>query len=302
MSRLSPSSLRPSRAPLRHGLGAAVLALGFMTGAQAGLFDDEEARQQILQLRTQLDQTQRSLGERIGELEAQARNRSIIDLFNQVEALKADFAKLRGQIEMLQNELDNSQKRQRDLYVDLDGRLRKIETQLAASATAQAAPGSAPSGTVAPAPATGAPAAAEPPRGLPSAPAVTPPAIDPVAEQRSYEAGLDLFRSGRFSEAIASFQSFLRTFSRSTLAPSAQYWIGNALYATRDYRGAITAQRQLLAQYPDSAKAPDALLNIATAQSDLGDLQGARSSLQEVIAKYPNSEAATKARQRLGGR
>ena len=302
MSRLSPSSLRTSRAPLRHGLGAAVLALGFMTGAQAGLFDDEEARQQILQLRTQLDQTQRSLGERIGELEAQARNRSIIDLFNQVEALKADFAKLRGQIEMLQNELDNSQKRQRDLYVDLDGRLRKIETQLAASATPQAAPGSAPSGTVAPAPATGAPAAAEPPRGLPSAPAVTPPAIDPVAEQRSYEAGLDLFRSGRFSEAIASFQSFLRTFSRSTLAPSAQYWIGNALYATRDYRGAITAQRQLLAQYPDSAKAPDALLNIATAQSDLGDLQGARSSLQEVIAKYPNSEAATKARQRLGGR
>ena len=140
----------------------------------------------------------------------------------------------------------------------------------------------------------------DPSRSVPPAP-VQPP-TDPVAEQRAYDLGLEQFRAGRFGEAIATFQAFIRNFPRSTLVPSAQYWIGNSLYATRDYRGAIAAQRQLLSQHPDSAKASDALLNIATAQSDLGELQAARASLQEVISKYPSSEAATKARQRLGVR
>lgn len=291
----------------------AALALTLAASAHAGLFDDEEARKQILQLRNQIAETQRTLDQRVAELEAQARNRSIIDLFNQVETLKAEFARLRGQIELLQNEMENTQKRQRDLYVDLDGRLRKVETQLAAAQTAAPAPAAMPPATVGPTgstppatPATGAggapvPAAnGDPSRSVPPAP-VQPP-TDPVAEQRAYDLGLEQFRAGRFGEAIATFQAFIRNFPRSTLVPSAQYWIGNSLYATRDYRGAIAAQRQLLSQHPDSAKASDALLNIATAQSDLGELQAARASLQEVISKYPSSEAATKARQRLGMR
>lgn len=291
----------------------AALALTLAASAHAGLFDDEEARKQILQLRNQIAETQRTLDQRVAELEAQARNRSIIDLFNQVETLKAEFARLRGQIELLQNEMENTQKRQRDLYVDLDGRLRKVETQLAAAQVAAPVPAAMPPATVGP---TGSAAPVNSPAGtggasVPAAngdpsrsvpPAPVQPVADPVAEQRAYDLGLEQFRAGRFGEAVASFQAFIRTFPRSTLVPSAQYWIGNSLYATRDYRGAIAAQRQLLAQHPDSAKASDALLNIATAQSDLGELQAARTSLQEVISKYPSSEAAAKARQRLGVR
>ncbi|MBL8310253.1 MAG: tol-pal system protein YbgF [Burkholderiales bacterium] len=282
----------------------AVTFLGTLAFASApthaGLFDDEEARKQILQLRGQMAETQRALDQRIGELEAQARNRSIIDLFNQVETLKAEFARLRGQIELLQNELENTQKRQRDLYVDLDGRLRKVESTLAALPPPSAAPvapaATAPTGAVTP------PAAvADPSRAAAPAPVAAPPqAADPIAEQRAYDLGLEQFRAARYADAVASFQAFTRNFPRSTLLPSAQYWIGNSQYALRDYRGAITTQRQLLQQHPESAKAPDALLNIATAQSDLGELQAARASLQEVIAKYPSSEAAVKARQRLG--
>ena len=287
-------------------VAVALATLTFSLSAHAGLFDDEEARKQILQLRTQLAETQRTLDQRVGELEAQARNRSIIDLFNQVETLKTEFSRLRGQIELLQNEMENTQKRQRDLYVDLDGRLRKMEAQLAEQARANpppvvpppttSGPGgpSMPPGTVAP------PAATDPSRASPPAVVVPQPVVDPVAEQRAYDQGLELFRGGRFAEAIAAFQAFNRTFPRSTLVPSAQYWIGNSLYATRDYRGAIAAQRQLITQYPDSAKASDALLNIATAQSDLGELQAARTTLQEVVSKYPNSEAGVKAKQRLG--
>lgn len=302
------SRLPPGYA-LRKPLAALVAGLLFSVSAPAGLFDDEEARKQVLQLRTQMADTQRALEQRIGELEAQARNRSIIDLFNQVETLKTEFARLRGQIELLQNEMENTQKRQRDLYVDLDGRMRKMEAQLAeqtaqatraaqaAAAAATAPPASMPPGAVAGAP----PGAVDPNRALPPGATVAPPvAVDPVAEQRAYDQGLEHFRAGRFAEAVTAFQLFSRNFPRSTLLPSAQYWIGNSLYATRDFRGAISAQRQLIAQYPDSAKASDALLNIASAQSELGDVQAARATLQEVATKYPSTEAGVKAKQRLG--
>ncbi len=306
-----------SRASLRSvACGMALSALA-VTAAHAGMFDDEEARKQILQLRSQTAESQRVLDQRIAELEAQARNRSIIDLFNQVETLKAEIARQRGQIELLQNELENTQKRQRDLYVDLDGRMRKTEAQLAeqiaraaqaaaanaAAAVAVAVPGTGtPSGNItAPAPgSTPPPNPADVSRSFPPASGMPPSVVDPVAEQRAYDQGLEHFRAGRFAEAVTAFQLFTRTFPRSTLVPSAQYWIGNSLYAVRDFRGAINTQRQLIAQYPDSAKAPDALLNIATVQAELGDLQAARATLQEVASKYPASEAGAKARQRLG--
>lgn len=277
-------------------VSAVALVLISVNAAHAGLFDDEEARKQILQLRSQITETQRTLDQRLIELEAQARNRSIIDLFNQVETLKTEFARLRGQIEVLQNEMENTQKRQRDLYVDLDGRLRKMEAQMAeqAARAAQMPPAAVAAPMVPTGP--GAPAVVDPSRTMPPTVVV----MDPVAEQRAYDQGLEHFRGGRYGDAVTAFQLFIRNFPRSTLAPSAQYWIGNSLLAVRDYRGVITTQRLLLSQYPDSVKAPDALLIIASAQGELGDLQGSRATMQEVVAKYPASEAGVKAKQRLG--
>ena len=285
-------------------VGALALTLAGINAAHAGLFDDEEARKQILQLRSQIAETQRTLDQRIGELEAQARNRSIIDLFNQVETLRTEFARLRGQLEVLQNEMENTQKRQRDLYVDLDGRLRKMEAQMAEQAARAAQLPAVVAPTAPPGAGTSTPVVADPARAMPPSGTASPPAplTDPVAEQRAYDQGLEHFRGGRFAEAVTAFQLFVRNFPKSTLVPSAQYWIGNSLYAVRDFRGAIATQRQLLTQFPDSAKASDALLNIASAQGELGDLQGSRATMQEVVAKYPTSEAGVKAKQRLGVR
>jgi tol-pal system protein YbgF len=125
---------------------------------------------------------------------------------------------------------------------------------------------------------------------------------DGVAEQRAYDAALDLFKRVDYQVSITGFGSFLKTYPRSPLASSAQYWLGNAQYARRDYRGSIVTQRQLLKDFPDSSKAPDALLNIASAQADLGDNAAARKTLEELIARYPKSDAGARARQRLGQR
>jgi len=269
--------------------------------AHAALFDDEEARKRIDATNQRLSSLQRQVEDRLALLEHQAKSGAVADLATQIQLLQGDIAKLRGQIEVVTYELEQSQKRQRDLYVDLDTRLRKIES---AGAAASAPPDANAAAVVAP---PGGPAAppATAPGPAPSVAAATPPprtANDGVAEQRAYDAALDLFKRGDYQGAINGFGSFVKAYPRSPLVASAQYWIGNAQYAKRDYRASIATQRQLLKEYPDNSKVPDAMLNIASAQADMGDNAAARRTLEELIAKYPKSDAGTRARQRLGNR
>jgi tol-pal system protein YbgF len=286
-----------------RAIAAALLLVAVCAApARAALFDDDEARKRIEATNQRLTQIQKELDERIAALESQLKSGGLVEIFNQIEMLKADTARLRGQFEVLAHEQEESQKRQRDLYVDLDTRLRKLESAAAPPAAAEGTPPAAPA--AASAPPTVAPAAPVAPTAAPPAAAGARPATaaDGTAEQRSYDAALDLFKSGNYGGAIGAFATFTKTYPKSPLAPSAQYWIGNARYAQRDYRGAIAAQRQLLTTYPDSQKVPDALFNIATAQSELGDTAAARRTLADLVAKYPQSEAAGKARQRLSAR
>jgi len=288
----------------RAGRLAAILAVAaFAHAASAALFDDEEARARIAETNQRLAQVQKQLEDRLGALET--RTAGIVEVAREIELLKADMAKLRGQIEVLVHELGEAQKRQRDLYVDLDSRLRRIESAQAAPAAAAGPAAATPptaeaglaGGAATPGAAAGTPA---PPIG--QAPAGTARPVDAAAEQRAYDAALELFKRGDYPGAITAFTTFVRSYPRGALAPSAQYWIGNAHFARRDYRAAITAQRTLIANYPDSTKVPDALLNIASAQFELGDNAGARRTLEEIVARHPQSEAAAKAKQRLSGR
>ena len=307
---------------------ALALLLAVSSGAAAALFDDEEARKRVEQTNLRLAQVQKQLEDRIAALEGQMKSQGLVDLFNQVEVIKADIARMRGQIEVLNHELAEAQKRQRDLYVDLDTRVRKLESgaQPAAGGAPVAAPAAGcraaglgrrrpgrDAARAAAAPVAGslagaaAPAVAAAPvaagAASPAPAAVVPPGARPAdAEQRAYDAALDHFRKGNYPAATAGFQSFVKTYPKSPLAPSAQYWVGNAQFAQKDYRGAIASQRALIAQYPDSQKIPDALLNIGSSQFELGEAGASRRTLEELIAKYPQSEAATKARGRLGQR
>jgi tol-pal system protein YbgF len=283
----------PQRAPAVAFLLIAVTLT--IAPARAALFDDDEARKRIDVLRGRVDQ----LDERLNALEATVKSQGLVDLLRDIEQIKADVAKLRGQQEVFSYELEQAQKRQRDLYLDLDGRLRKLEGAAGSGGPAGPAAG-APAGA-AEAGAQQAPAAGSGSAALPGTAARVPPAAaDLAGEQRAYDAALDQFKSGSYAAAIGSFQAFVRAYPRSALAPSAMYWQGNAQYAQRDFRGAIATQRQLLATYPDSQKVPDALLNIASCQVELGDNTGARRTLEDILARFPSSDAAGKARQRLG--
>lgn len=247
---------------LRHGAHRVtlllLLAFSGVQQAQAGMFDDDEARRQINDLTIKTNE----------RLDTTAKAQ--FDLVNQIQALREESAKLRGQVETLTYELESAKKRQQDFYVDLDGRLRKLEPQ---------------AGQVSDVPAE----------------EVKPqkPVADPNAEAHDYEAALNYFKASKLKEAAAAFEAFTRNYPDSTMAPSAQYWLGNAHYALRDCKKAIDAQKVVVAKWPNHAKAPDALINIATCQQELGDAKAAKSTLEAVLVKYPDSTSAATARQRL---
>ncbi len=234
-----------------------------------GLFDDNEARRRIEALRQQMQESQRQMEERLAKAEAASADRNaLLDISQQLDALRSELARMRGQIEVLANQAETAERRQKDLYLDIDTRLRKLEQageQRAATPDKPAAGGEEP----------------------------TP------AETRAYQAALDQFKLGNYALAVAAMQGFLVTYPQSKLAPNAQYWIGMAHSGQRDYKAAIAAQRKLLTTWPDSEKAPDAMLSIASAQETMGERTSAQKTLQDVIARYPSSSAAASAKQRL---
>lgn len=240
--------------------------LGAALPAHAGLFDDTEARNQIINMRNDYNA-------RFDKLEASARSQ--LELANQIEQLKAEIAKLRGQIEVLTYESEATQKRQKDFYVDLDNRLRRIESPTPAAAT-DGSPDAAAGG---------------PP---PKAPA------DPAVENRDYEAALNQLKAGKYREAITGFETFIKRYPSSSLQPSAYFWAGSAALQIKEVASATHYFKQVANNWPDDPKAPDALLGLANSQQAMGDDKGSRKTLETLVQKYPASGAAKTAKQKLG--
>lgn len=238
---------------MRKWLGPLLLAAALNSPASAGVFDDDEARNRIEALRGEVTE----LAKRADTI-----NRNQIDFVNQVEAVKADIAKLRGQIEVLTYELEAAQKRQKDFYVDLDGRLRKLEQP---------------------------PADAKP----------EVPKADPAQETRDYEAALAGLKAAKFKEAAAAFLAFIKTYPNSSLAASAHYWGGYAHAQARDHAAAAELLGKFAATWPNDDRAPAALESRIASLEAIKDWKGIRLTLEQLAERYPNSEAGKKAKLRL---
>jgi len=231
--------------------------------AQAQLFADDDARKAILELRQRLAATEKALQARNDELQARldTAQRGQLDMVNQNDAMKQEIARLRGQVESLANEVAQLQKRNRDLYADLDARLKKFEPSTV---------------TV-----DGRTATIE------------------RTEQAAYDAALAQFRASDFKGSIAGFQQFIARYPASAYVPAAQYFIGSAYFALRDYKSSIAAHQVVVDKYRDSPRAPEALLAMADGQLQLADKKSANRTLTRVIKEYPDSEAAALAKERL---
>jgi tol-pal system protein YbgF len=251
-----------------------LFALCFAAPAQAGLFPDDEARDQIRQLDARLTQQQDDIKQQM-EDGIKQQTKSMLDMQGQIDALKIEIRNLRGQNEELAHGLRDAEKREKDFYVDLDTRLRHFES---AEKTAQAASNPVPVVAAAP---------ADP--------------NDPALENRAFEAAYGLFKAADYANAAKAFQEFLKKYPGSVHAPNANYWLGDAQFALKDYRGALGTYQGLLKAVPGYPKAADVLFNIAGCQQELKQDAAVKKTLKQLIAKYPSSEAAAKAKKLLAG-
>lgn len=249
-----------------RSFGRAVLLAVCMvgsTGAGAALFEDDEARKAILELRQRINAeaaSAREASQRQAEQTEQLR-RSLLELNAQLEQLRAELATMRGQNEQLARAVSELQRKQTDIVQGIDERIRQVEPQKTQ---------------------------------IDGKEIVVRP-----EERRDFEAALDVFRKGDFANAAAAFANFQRRYPGSGYTEAVLYWLGNSHYGKRDYREAMASFRGLVSGYPSHPRVPEAMLSIAMCQIELKDRPAARRTLDELIKNHPQSEAAQEAKERL---
>ena len=244
----------------RHGLAGLLALIMLAPGmAQAALFQDDEARRAILDLRQRLEATNRALQAQADD-NTQLR-RILADMQSQIDSMQAELNKSRGAREQLARDVAELQMRQRDAQSGIDERLRRFEPVMVTVDGREF----------------------EVEQG----------------EKREYEAAMEVFRKGDFAAAQASLQRFVQRFAQSGYLPSALFWLGNASYAVKDYKASLAQFRQMLTLSPSHARAPEAMLAVSNVQIELKDSKAARKTLEDLIKAFPQSDAAQAAKERL---
>ncbi len=247
------------------------LLTGLLLLSSAGIHAGDDALEQRLQ----------RLERRVGH---------ITELMLEVQALKRSNRELQGQIEEQQHALERLRRKQRELYLDLDDRLSRLQEGSVAAPEPVADTG----GAVAPASShTKMPASPAPVTGVTAA--------DPADIQAEYDKAYAYLHPSRreYKKAIAAFQAFVKKYPGSDLADNALYWLGESYYVTQDNTNALKAFERVLAEYPQSDKAAGALLKKGYILDALGKRSEARKTLQQVQSRYPGSSAASMAKARL---
>lgn len=247
------------------------LLLGAASAAHAGLFDDNEARQAILDLRAEVKQLHEVDIAKLSEQNTTLQ-RSLLDLQSQIEQLKQSNAQQTGRLEELENRInttsasnktvaDNSAVAEAtptadtgistnmggSIQVQLDGQTLQVSSE----------------------------------------------------EKRQFDASLALFQAGNFAGAERALTRLAAQNSNTAYAPWIHYWVGNSQYAQKRYAPAVESFRRVISLAPSNPKAPEAALSIANCQNQLGSAAESKRTLENLIKVYPRSEAADSARERL---
>lgn len=214
---------------------------------------------------------------RLARIERVMQNQSLLEVSNQLEALRADVRGMHNDVDQLNNGMEGLRRQQRDMYTDLDQRMRVLEAR---GGVGSGAPPAANSGSAA-------------------SDGGTLSGASPATDTSVYQTAFALLKDSQYDRAIQAFQQFLINYPSSSLADNAQYWLGEAYYVNRSFPEAQSAFQRVLDKYPQSRKIPDALLKIGYCRYEMKLWDAAKAPLQQVITQYPDEPAAKLARQRL---
>ena len=252
-----------------EALTSLVLGLGLGTtceSARAALFEDDDARRSILDLRSRIDGLNRDTVRRMEDLAArlerlEAASSGQLTLANRIEMLRQEIERLRGELEVQTNELAATQRRLRDQYAEVDSRVKRFEP-IQVMVDGQSF------------------------------------SVDPL-ERRGFDGALSLFRAGEFRSALISFDSLIANYPQTPYAIQAAYWSGSAQYALKDWKSAAETLQALIRRHPNHPRVPEASLRLGAALLELGDYRLARRTWESLIERFPSSPQAAEARERL---
>lgn len=196
---------------------------------------------------------------------------SLLEIMSMMEQLRQDMRSLRGEVEVQSNQVQQINKRQRNLYVDIDRRLRVLEVMRRDDKKM-----------------------AIPMEGV-------KPALNKSINGKSklYDHALNLLRETRYEEAATAFRQVLTETPDSAYADNSQYWLAETFYVTRQFASALKAFQSLLDNYKDSNKRADAYLKMGYIQYELKKNTEARILLNKVLKLYTGTTAARLAEERL---
>jgi tol-pal system protein YbgF len=240
------------------------------------------------------------LDTRLARIERVVSNNSLLQLANQTEALQSDLRSMRNDVDVLNHALDANRKQTKDLYADLDQRLKALEARNVAAGGAAGAPGAGPAAAgAASAGAAGAGAAGAGTASGAGAAGTVNSVPGSVSDTVSYQAAFELLKNNQFDQAVVAFKQFLVNYPDSSLADNAQYWLGEAYYVNKVFPDALAAFQRVAEKYPQSRKLPDALLKVGYCDYELKQWQAAKDVLTQVAANYADTPAGHLAQQRL---
>lgn len=239
-----------------------------------------------------------SLADRVAALEAQANNsQANLELLNRMTQQENELRELRAQIEKLQHDIDQMQQRNRDQYLDLDGRLNRLE---GGSTPPVAAPAAPPAASLAkPATAAAPVAAAAKAEPAPSVHGDVGAMAQAGDERTAYNQAFDKLKSGDYVGSAQLFTAFLQAYPNGVYAPNALYWLGESYYVTQNYPLAAEQFSAVLQRYPTHDKAPGAMLKLGLCDYGLGKVEAAERILSDVVSKYPGTDVARTADNQL---
>ena len=266
--------------------------------------DFNHLQNRVAQLQQKQQRTQQQTGQRLQKMEkklhqTQEQTRQLIskstspvrstqaNLWSEIETLKRNLARLRGEQESLQRQLkrygaasSNSTERLDSLAArleDVEAATQQIESQLGLETSASEAK----------------------PSDRKSSRASSNGAQGP---ESLYDRALQAFRDREYEKASSLWSLFVENNKEHQLVPNAYLWMGESYYQLEDYPQAVLKYQKVIEEYPDSGKYPPALLKQGLSFYKLNKNKAGRILLQELIDKYPDRAEARRARNFLQGR
>lgn len=311
-------SLPKSVSNIRYAAVIALVVSPLSVNAQSAALTPEQLTQQlrVLSERQQTATAQvNSIRQEVSRMERLIDNRGMIELMQSVEGLASEISQMRGELERQTHDTNEIKKRQRELYLDIDRRLRALESR--AVSTENTAPVEVPGldEPVEETQTTNQSAQTNIDASVGAGGIIADTSVPSTAsndsqseaaqsasdseEQAAYEAAFDTLKEGRYKVAKTELKGFLQKYPDSSYAGNAQYWLGEAYYVTRDFDQSILEFELVLSRYPSSPKVADAMLKLGYTYYEKEEYNKAKIMLNELRKRYPKATAARLASKRL---